>query len=153
MVVEICQIFFLWLLRWPCCCCCYCWVTSVVSDSVRPHGWQPIRLPCPWDSPGKNTGVGWDDLTILYFIWLMWCITFIDLCTSQGLIFLDHGVWSFKCATVFALLVFCWEFLSQYSSGINSIFFSYSVFIWFWYQGDGGFIKWLWECPLLFTFL
>ena len=29
-----------------------------VSDSVRPHRWQPTRLPCPWDSPGKNTGVG-----------------------------------------------------------------------------------------------
>ena len=29
-----------------------------MSDSVRPHGWQPTRLPCPWDSPGKNTGVG-----------------------------------------------------------------------------------------------
>ena len=25
---------------------------------VRPHRWQPTRLPCPWDSPGKNTGVG-----------------------------------------------------------------------------------------------
>ena len=31
---------------------------SVVSDSVRPHRWQPNRLLCPWDSPGKNTGVG-----------------------------------------------------------------------------------------------
>ena len=31
---------------------------SVVSDSVRPHRWQPTRLPRPWDSPGKNTGVG-----------------------------------------------------------------------------------------------
>ena len=29
-----------------------------MSDSVRPHGWQPTRLPSPWDSPGKNTGVG-----------------------------------------------------------------------------------------------
>ena len=29
-----------------------------MSDSVRPHRWQPTRLPCPWDSPGKNTGVG-----------------------------------------------------------------------------------------------
>ena len=28
-----------------------------MSDSVRPHRWQPTRLPCPWDSPGKNTGV------------------------------------------------------------------------------------------------
>jgi len=25
---------------------------------VRPHRWQPARLLCPWDSPGKNTGVG-----------------------------------------------------------------------------------------------
>ena len=41
----------------PCCCCC-CEVASVVSDSVRPHRRQPIRLPRPWDSPGKNTGVG-----------------------------------------------------------------------------------------------
>ena len=33
-------------------------VTSVMSNSVRPHKWQPTRLPRPWDSPGKNTGVG-----------------------------------------------------------------------------------------------
>src|SRR5574337_872486 len=31
---------------------------SVVSNSVRPHRRQPNRLLCPWDSPGKNTGVG-----------------------------------------------------------------------------------------------
>ena len=31
---------------------------SVVSDSVRPQRWQPTRLPRPWDSPGKNAGVG-----------------------------------------------------------------------------------------------
>ena len=29
-----------------------------MSDSVRPHKRQPTRLPHPWDSPGKNTGVG-----------------------------------------------------------------------------------------------
>ena len=29
-----------------------------MSDSVRPHGRQPTSLLCPWDSPGKNTGVG-----------------------------------------------------------------------------------------------
>ena len=28
-----------------------------MSDSVRPHRWQTMRLPHPWDSPGKNTGV------------------------------------------------------------------------------------------------
>ena len=37
---------------------CCCWVTSVVSDSVQLHRRQPTRMPCPWDSPGKNTGVG-----------------------------------------------------------------------------------------------
>ena len=31
---------------------------SRVSDSVRPHRWQPTRLHRPWDSQGKNTGVG-----------------------------------------------------------------------------------------------
>ena len=36
-----------------------CCVASVVSDSVRPRlTEQPTRLPSPWDSPGKNTGVG-----------------------------------------------------------------------------------------------
>ena len=29
-----------------------------MSDSVRPHRRQPTRLPRPWDSPGKNSGVG-----------------------------------------------------------------------------------------------
>ena len=40
-----------------CCCCCY-YVASVMSDSVRPHRRQPTRLRCPWESLGKNTGVG-----------------------------------------------------------------------------------------------
>ena len=30
-----------------------------MSDSVRPHRRQPTRLPRSWDSPGKNTGVGY----------------------------------------------------------------------------------------------
>ena len=29
-----------------------------MSNSVWPQRRQPTRLPCPWDSPGKNTGVG-----------------------------------------------------------------------------------------------
>ena len=35
-----------------------CVSCSVMSDSLQPHGLQPSRLLCPWDSPGKNTGVG-----------------------------------------------------------------------------------------------
>ena len=38
-------------------CCAVC-RRSVTSDSLQPHGLQPARLLCPWDSPGKNTGEG-----------------------------------------------------------------------------------------------
>ena len=31
---------------------------SVMPNSLRLHGLYPTRLLCPWDSPGKNTGVG-----------------------------------------------------------------------------------------------
>ena len=31
---------------------------SVVSDSLQSHGLKPTRLHYPWNSPGKNTGVG-----------------------------------------------------------------------------------------------
>ena len=34
------------------------WSRSVVSNSSRPHGLQPTRLLCPWDFPGKSTGMG-----------------------------------------------------------------------------------------------
>ena len=39
-------------------CVCVCAVASVMSDSVRRCGLKPTRLLCPWDSPGKNIGVG-----------------------------------------------------------------------------------------------
>ena len=31
---------------------------SVVSDSARSHGLEPMRLLCSWNSSGKNTDVG-----------------------------------------------------------------------------------------------
>ena len=31
---------------------------SVLPDSLPPHGLQPTKLLCPWNSPGKNTGMG-----------------------------------------------------------------------------------------------
>ena len=37
---------------------CVCVLScSVVSKSMQPHGLQPARLLCPWNFPGKNTGV------------------------------------------------------------------------------------------------
>ena len=31
---------------------------SIMSNSSRSHGLWPARLLCPWDFPGRNTGVG-----------------------------------------------------------------------------------------------
>ena len=33
-------------------------VKIIIHGFVGPHGLQPTRVLCPWDSPGKNTGVG-----------------------------------------------------------------------------------------------
>ena len=47
---------------------CCCWIASVVSGSVWPQRRQPTRLPRPWDSPGKNTGVGCHFLLHPFFL-------------------------------------------------------------------------------------
>ena len=39
-------------------CCCCCSVAKSCPTLLWPHGLWPARLLCPWDSPGKNTGVG-----------------------------------------------------------------------------------------------
>ena len=41
---------------------------SVMSNSLPPPGLQPSRLFCPWNFPGKNTGVG--------------CISYFNKCNS-----------------------------------------------------------------------
>ena len=45
-----------------CVCVCVCVSHSVVCSSLQPHGLHPARLLCPWNSLGKNTGVGWQAL-------------------------------------------------------------------------------------------
>ena len=41
---------------------CVCVSRSVVSESLRLHGLQPASLLCPWNSPGKHTGMGYHSL-------------------------------------------------------------------------------------------
>ena len=41
-----------------CVCVCVYQALSLVLDSLLPHGLWSTRLLCPWDSPGKNTGLG-----------------------------------------------------------------------------------------------
>ena len=38
--------------------CCAVLSCSVVSNSLEAHGLYPTRLLCPWNSPGKNIGMG-----------------------------------------------------------------------------------------------
>ena len=61
------------------------WSRSVVSDSSRPHRLQPTRLLCPWDFPGKSTGVGCHCLPISSVA--QSCLTLCDPmnCSTLGL--------------------------------------------------------------------
>ena len=45
------------------------WSRSVLSDSEQPHGLQPTGLLCPWDFPGKSTGVGCHHLLRWSRVW------------------------------------------------------------------------------------
>ena len=65
---------------------------SVVSNSLRPYGLQPTRLLCPWDFPGKRTGVGCHFL--LQAIFLTQGLNLGLLPSRQMLYPLSHeGIW------------------------------------------------------------
>ena len=50
------------------------WSCPVVSDPQRPHGLQPSRLLCPWDFPGKSTGVGCHCLLLMTLLISWWLL-------------------------------------------------------------------------------
>ena len=71
------------------------WSRSVMSDSSQPHGLQPIRLLCPQDSLGKNTGVGCHFLlqwTGMLCVFKAWQLSVISILTS--LVFDTPWFWS-----------------------------------------------------------
>ena len=91
-------------------------VASVVSDSMRPHRRKPTRLPCPWDSPGKNTGVGCHFLLQCMKVKsesevAQLCLTLLDPmdCSLPG--FSVHG--SFQARVLESTLPFPLLFISQ----------------------------------------
>ena len=45
----------------------------IVSNSLQPHGLYSTRILCPWNFPGKNTGVGCHFLFQGIFPWMI-CI-------------------------------------------------------------------------------
>ena len=62
-------------------------IHSVVSNSLLPHGLEPIRLLFPWNSPGENTRVGSLSLLqrifptqglipgLLHFMQILYCLS------------------------------------------------------------------------------
>ena len=79
-----------------------CLAVSVRSDSLQPYGLWPDRLLCPWDSPGKNTGVGCHALlqgifptqgSNLYRLWFLHCRQIL-YCWATGETLID---WNLFC--------------------------------------------------------
>ena len=89
-----------------------CWVTAVVSDSVRPYGQQPTRLLSPQDSLGKNTGVG------CHFL-LLSSLNFLSECSYSLLNFF-----------IIAILLF-FKIRSQYSMPLSSVTGELTFFLWY----------------------
>ena len=100
----------------------------------------------------------WSPGFCLFFCWCGVSHWLICMCwtilMTLGWNPLGRGIWTFLCVVGFSLPIFfenfCIYILQRYWP---VIFFFSSVFIWFWYQGDGGFKEWLWECSLLFSLL
>ena len=63
-------------------------------------------------------------------------------------------VYDLLCVVGFSLLIFCWEFLHLWSAEILACaFLFWCIFVWFWYQDDGGCVEYLLECTLLLRLL
>ena len=77
------------------------WSCSVVSDSSRPHGLQPTRLLCPWDFPGKSTGVRCHRLLLQ---------ALLPLNKQQQT---EENMKSFLCNQVSGTLTLPWQWLSN----------------------------------------
>ena len=62
---------------------------SVVSDSLQLGGLEPVRLLCPWNSPGKNTGATWEALIMCKYsklsIYYIMIHTSLFICLSYYL--------------------------------------------------------------------
>ena len=84
-----------------------------------------------------------------------WLICYVE----PSLWIWDNPTWSW----CMILLMCCWIwfanillriFMSIFIKDIELvIFFSGSIFVWFWYQGDVSFVEWIWECSFLFNLL
>ena len=72
-----------------------------MSNSLWPRGLWPTRLLCPWDSPGKNAGVGYHSLLQGFFLTqgsnlgLLHCRQILCHPSHQG----SPGAWGLWCVS------------------------------------------------------
>ena len=67
-----------------------CSVPSVLSSCLQPCGLQLSRLRCPWDTLGKNTGVGCHFLHYGTGRWILY------QCTIWGACVVEQGSWKYS---------------------------------------------------------
>ena len=81
-----------------------------MSDSLQPYGQQPTRLLCPWDFPGKSTGVRCHQIftIVMSSSWIDPLI--IMQCPSLSLVifFILRSIWSDMRITTLGF--FCFPF-------------------------------------------
>ena len=97
---------------------------------------------------------------LLFFNLLIWCITLFDfLILKNPCIPGTKPIWPW----CMSFLMCCWilfaKFLLRIFALCSSLILACSflflcvVFLWFWYQGDGGLIECFWKCSFLCKFL
>ena len=94
-----------------------------MSDSVRPHKWQPSSLPCPWDSPGKNTGVGCH-----FLLQCMKVKSEGEVAQSCPTIRMDCSLPGSSVHGIFQARVLEWDAIAFYPPSKHSL--NYIVFLW-----------------------
>ena len=91
------------------------WSRSVISDSSRPRGLQPTRLLCPWDFPGKSTGVGCHCLKAIKKITMVDAVNCVSQNTGSWYWLLSFSWFSFYMPTSACSICLC-ELSPSFSS-------------------------------------
>ena len=84
-----------------------CSVNSVVSNSLQPYGVQPARILSPWDSPGKNTGVGCHALLEGIFLSQDQTQVSYIFCIGRLVFYKRHRHWEAHCISPFYFIYIC----------------------------------------------
>ena len=95
---------------------------------------------------------------VLFFSLLIWCITLIDLYMLMSPCIPGiNPIWSWcmMCWWIQLASVLLRTFTSMLISDRSIVFFFFfgNIFVWFWYQGNGGLIEGAWKCYFLSNFL